>query len=131
MTLYHVRAGAGTEGYQCNRKPKLCLQTAVSTHVKYSLVVNIQIFPRLCLVAHSMSGATLCKYKHSHTRGVLHFLRVSNIFPLVLFCLPVLQKRPATGQRITSFTHFKRKCEIHRQVFECNTEQLILIYKYI
>lgn len=93
-------------------------------HVTYSLVVNIQIFPAYILLL-AQWPVPLCKYKHSD--GCSTFSKSVWHFSLVLFCLLVIQRAWQDKDQITHF----QKCEIHRQVFECNTEQLILIYIYI
>ena len=63
-------------------KPKLCLQIAVSVHVRYSLVVNIQKFSPLWFVLLlTKCPVPLCVNINTRT-GVLHFPRVCNIFHL-------------------------------------------------
>lgn len=71
-------------------KSKLCLQIAVSMHVRYSLVVNLHIFPACVLF--SKCPVPLCVNINSLT-GVLHFLRVCNIFHL-LYSVSWSSKRP-------------------------------------
>lgn len=82
-------------------------------------------FPQLYFV-HSLTKCPLPLCVNINTRtGVLHFQRVCNIVHL-FYSVSWSSKGPDRTWIRSAIS----KCEIHRQVFECNTEQLILIYKY-
>lgn len=118
LMLYHIhiRASAGTEGNQCNRNPLItCLQIVLFVHIIYSLVVNIHISPpTFC--------CSLIVWCHSRFLGVC---------VCVTFVASVSWSSRGSDKGHGSHHTFQEKpSEMRRQVIECNTEQLILIYMY-